>query len=367
MIKEISVIIKKELKEIFRDRTTVIIMILPLLLFPILNFSAQFFEKSNVSSFNVSVINNDNEAYSLFQEFVDSTDAYKINVIHSDKPYELLNSEDIDCIISVNEDKINFIYASTSFTSLTTASKIGEAFQKMYFEKMGNNTYSFVVSDESNKPANLSFTSLNLITPIVFILLIFQSTTGFANDIFAGEKERKTLELLFLTGTNKKHIYLGKTISLLMLSFVTLIVDIIIYILSNRSYLQSGNVPFANEEILKNIFILSVCSILMIITSVFISSTVSMFSTTVRNSQLLNNFIMLIPIGFSFMCSFGLINDNSLFRYLPVLNLIMGFKDAFYGNCSWSSLGIIVLNNSVLILVFIIFSSRYLKSEKVFQ
>lgn len=137
--------------------------------------------------------------------------------------------------------------------------KLGDSFRKFYntlLNKSYEDIYQLNLKDENNNIANTSNSISNIFVPIVLAMLIFQNISSFANDIFAGEKVRKTLELL-LSGVEKRAIYCGKSLTLLILSMINLIFSLGTYYIS-FDFTESGLQQFKfmqNRSIVLMLFI----------------------------------------------------------------------------------------------------------------
>ena len=105
-------ILKKELLEIFRDRATIVILLIPVLIFPVFNIGMNYLNKDSQTKINVCIQYDSQEAYELFTQFVLTNESYDINMIDSKEPNKLLNDGDIDCYIIETDTVFDFITAA---------------------------------------------------------------------------------------------------------------------------------------------------------------------------------------------------------------------------------------------------------------
>lgn len=368
-MKETLIILKKELLEIIRDKSTLLIILVPFMIFPIFNIGMEYLNKNSETDINICIICNSEEASIILNQFAEKNSVFNIKNIDSNTPEALLKTGDIDCYVKATEYSIDFIYNSTSFNSLSLTTKLGEAFQEYYNSLLSesyHNIFKLKLTDENGNMANPSDSISTIFIPIILVILIFQGTSSFSNDIFAGEKERKTLELLLLSGVKKQAIYCGKSFSLVILSVLNLLISLGSYFISFN--FTTGLCKFnfmQNENVFINIFFITILLFTLSLISVFLSVTVSMLSKNIKNAQILNELILTIPVGFTALLALGILKDNIIiFKYIPVLNLLINFNNVFLGNINIGDIVITLISNFFLIVLLIVESIRYMKSEK---
>lgn len=369
-MKETLIILKKELLEIFRDKSTLLFLLIPLIIFPAFNFGLEYLNKNTATEIDVCVNYDSQSVYETVNQFILYNNEYDIELVNSIEPEVLLKNGDIDSYIKIEDNSIGFIYNSASYDSLSLTTKLSESFQQYYNSTLSetyNNILKLELRDENGNIGNASSSVANIFIPIIFVMLIFQSSSSFANDLFAGEKERKTLEMLLLSGAKKHSIYCGKTFALAILAIVNLFLSLLSYFFSFKlsengleqfKFMQNGNTTM-------NIIFMIIILIELSLISVFISSTVSMLAKSMKSSQLINEFVLVIPIGIIVILVLGVLKSNALIlNYIPLVNLLANLIDVFSGNINIGYLILTILSNILLIIVMIFFSVRYMKTEK---
>lgn len=369
MLKLIAIILKKELLELIRDKFTIMVLILPLIVFPIFNISMNSIDTSKNDKIKIAVISNNPIGNELFNMFKKNT---KMQITQVDTATEknlnnLLNNGSLDCYIFIENQNITITYNSISYNSLMLATKLGEDFSHFYssvYSQIDKNFFTMNLCDEQGNILNTKSSLTNLFTPVIIILFITQGVLGFSNDLFAGERERKTLELLLLSNTKRNTIYYGKSLALFILSLINCAFCFISFWTS--SFLFDEEFKFMQSETLKfNLLAIVITLFLLSIITVFLSTTISMISTNIRNSQMLNELIFSIPTLLILMKSFGIISkDFVVLKYTPILNIINVFSDAFSNIALPSDLMICVITNIIFIILLVYFSLKYLKTEK---
>lgn len=360
---------KKELSELFRDKSTFRILLISALIFPVLSIGLNYLSKDSETHINICLENDNSPAYSAFADFLADNEKFDIVAVESDIPNELLKNGDIDIIVSISEDTVNFEYNSFSYNSLSLAAKLGEEFEKYCNDTLYRNydgIFTLNLIDENGNTADTTGSVTKIVVPVMFILLIFQGTSSFSNDMFAGEKERKTMEMLLLSGIKRKYIYYGKCMTLAVISSINLILGFVSCILSfgNSDFELMRFMPADGGAILNIIFIILIIIILAAI-SVCLSSAVSMAAGSMKNAQILNEIVLAVPVAMAFLLLFGIIKSNIILSFIPVLNLIYSFCCLVSGNTDVVSILISFLVSGIFTAAAVKFSIRYINSEKI--
>lgn len=366
-------IVSKELKEIFRDRMCVILFLLPILIFPILNLGISYISSATItksSAVKIAVIKEENN--SVLDNYLNRDCPFNIEISKTDTPFALLNNNEIDLIIKAfSHNQISFIYKSTNCSSLLSSAKIGEDFEK-YTLNSQKAVYPDLITcslmNEEGQTTDMASIISTIMSPILFIILLTQGSTIFANDLFAGEKERKTLEILFLTGASREKIYFGKLISLFIIELINVISCIISYLLSRLITNTSSNIPFVFTNSI-SIIISLILSVLSIVTFSIISATfISLISKNVKSAQKANEIFSSLPALLMGTIMFGKFSLNkNLFNFIPIINIIKIFTNAVYLKSNILDTAIAVTINCIFCSILMLISVRYFKSEKVLQ
>lgn len=360
-------IIIKELKEIFRDKMCLVLFLIPLLIFPVLNYGITFLsddtdKKNEEILIAVTDETNDEMVYSFLAEYEN------IKVLESDEPYELLNNNEIDFIIEYNGGKVKFVYNSMTYSSLLQATKYGEkydAFIKEIYDREDSDISFAVLTDENGNEVSAANSILSVLSPIVFIIIIFQGSTVFANDMFAGEKERKTIEILMLSAPNSTTVYLGKILSLSIIEVINTLFVALSYFISNLIFDNSLERAFAG---ISSIICLVLPIVSLTLISIFLSAAVSIFSPTLKSAQIANELISAIPLGCAFLIVFGTnFFQSNFIAFIPFIDSIKCFIYASAGKESMSESIISFIVNIIFSVLLFIVSKNYMKSEKLYN
>lgn len=201
--------------------------------------------------------------------------------------------------------------------------------------------------------------------PIVLIILTTQGTSSFANDLFAGERERKTIELLFLSGAKRRHVYLGKSLALIALSFINVGINMVSFFVS--FYFSKDGLSqfacFSGENAWINTAVIILSMLCLSVMYSLIAITVSMAAKNMKNAQILNEIIMSIPVIAVIVSVMGGIEAKFL-AFIPIVNTAICFRNTLINSLDISFLFISFATNAVFAFAVIMIGIRYINSEK---
>ena len=261
MFKQYSIVLKKELKDAFRDKKSIFAtFILPLILFPIffliIGMSGNSITdkainpkltiiKGDVES-SVSV---DSQEYKYFEDNIFSlNDTIKISYVECDNFKDSMINGDIYLALIIDDNflteivdetksvNIQVIYDDRSTSGSTTASVIVDLLN-MYGDKLlqdrveqldpnismnpvVGNSMSLSQAYDDIKRYGTDSTLLHLIIPMLLTMLISIGGASIATDLVAGEKERNTFEPLLSTGASRFSILSAKYTVIIIFSFL---------------------------------------------------------------------------------------------------------------------------------------------------
>ena len=371
-------ILKKELRELFRDKKSLAMMLVIPIFIPLLviGMSALFESQMNVDT---SEYNNIGFAYDLTETEKNLAKEMDIDVVESTtkKLKEKYEEGKIDLYITKKDSQYT-IHSDGSDES-TYASTLVET----YF-----NTYKEILQQQALQENNIDANQiLNIITvkeevveednffasyiknyAFLFILMaITVSATYPATDTTAGERERGTLETLLTFPIKSKDIILGKFLGVTVSSIITGLLSLALAIIS----LFLSKDMFTIYEGVNTMYSLSsiIYAIIVIITySFFISGlciAIASTSKTFKEAQSALTpltFISLFPGMIAFMIG---ITTTPLIAIIPFLNFTTIFTDITAGNINLLHITLMILSTIIYISIVLYYIIKQYKSEKV--
>lgn len=199
------IIFKKTIVEFIRDKSTYATLLSSAILFPVIIVGLLVFT-SVQSKPKLCLDLPINKSDEIFNSIDKSIRDSNITIVSSKNPERLLSEGKIDCIISSSDNNtIDFIYRAHSYNSYSVASRIGQAVQQSYSNSLHHDGKIWILKLSNNKNDEIKALDeiINILFPLVLISIYTKGLCSYTDDIFAGEKERKTLEWLLISNIKK--------------------------------------------------------------------------------------------------------------------------------------------------------------------
>lgn len=180
-----------------------------------------------------------------------------------------------------------------------------------------------------------------LLSLLPYMIIIWAFYGGFSSvsDMMAGEKERGTLETLLLAPVNRRDIAMGKLGALSLISLSSALIAVLGVVITNVISKQSGM-----ELRLTPSALLAVIAMVLPLVAMF-SSLLFVVSTWARNMREAQtfltsiSFVVLIPAVLSNVIGFTGIDKAPWLKFVPVLNVGAGLRQALMGSPDWALVG----------------------------
>lgn len=374
-------ILKKELREVFRDKKSLAMMLIIPFMIPLLviGMSALFdsqIKESLESSSNIGF----NYPLSDVELELAKQNNIKTKVTSDAKLQQLLEEEKIDLYITKDDKNYTIHYDQNSETSSASTS-VAESYLQLY-KSMLQNQYLQEAQIDSNQVLNIitinyeengkegkSFYA-NYVTSYAFLFVIMAitiSATYPATDATAGEKERGTLETLLTFPIKSKDIIVGKFLSVSLSSVIT---GLLSFILAIVSLLYVGNTfdIYKNISILPDMLTVVMTIIIIICYSLLISGlciAIASLSKSFKEAQSALTpltFISFFPGMIAFMIN---VKTTALISIIPFLNYTQIFNDVNDGNINYLHIMLMFISTIIYIFLVIQYIIKQYRSEKV--
>lgn len=375
---KLLIILRKEIKELFRDKKSLAMMLVIPFFIPlvIIGMSALFESEINKS---VEEYNTIGFAYKLDTVEENIASMLNINVITSD--YDSISSmyqeNKVDLIVT-KEDNNYVLYGQENETT-SYAISLFESFISEYKTQLQNIilenndinqdafnniiTYSVVTTNEDNY-----FKSYIINYSFFFIIMaITIASTYPSTDTTAGEKERGTLETLLTFPIKSKDIILGKYLSVSLSSIITGLISFILMICSLKiangmfDIYKDIDLMLSLPSVIYSIISIIVFSLLISGLCIAISSKCKSFKE-VQSALTPLNFISFFPGMIAFMAN---VKSSAILSLVPFLNYTLLFKDITDGNVNILNILLMILSSFIIIFLVLHIIIKQYKSEKV--
>ena len=396
-------VFKKEIKELLRDKKTLIFIVaLPVAIFPLL-FGVMAFISSQAAleaeqKVNTYAIINGQYAQSFtdkvfyhksfelykgeqtFTTVADLEDAVKAGIIDmgiylpSDAKQTLDEAKQSQWQVVYNDSKaINFLFDRVK----ELAEEFGNNLRTEKLLSYGINEQQqqaiiapikVVKVDTADKRENLG-EKIGGFIPYLLIPLVLMGATYPAIDLGAGEKERGTLETLLLTPITRTQLVLGKFITLLAASIATTTITVL-----SMGIWISIAITFVDLAVVKTAFsslrvldLALIFIILLPVAAIFssLALAISIYARTFKEAQ---NYMTPLSMGVIFPIIVALLPNVELSAktaFIPVTNVALAIKEIIKGTVDYTLLGLIFLATVVVAGALLAFCVKWFNKEAV--
>ena len=371
-------ILKKELRELFRDKKSLAMMLVIPIFIPLLviGMSALFESQMNVDTEEYNKIG---FSYELSQVEESIAKEMDIDVVHGTTKELKEKYEEGNINLYITKKDNHYTIHSDGSDNSSYASSLMETYFNTYKEVLQQESLSkqkinpddilnIITVDEKVVEEDNFFASYIKNYAFLFILMaITVSATYPATDTTAGERERGTLETLLTFPIKSKDIIIGKFLGVAISSIITGLLSLALAVIS----LFISKDMFTIYEGVNTMYSLSsiIYAVVVIVTySFFISGlciAIASTSKTFKEAQSALTpltFISLFPGMIAFMIG---IKTTILISIIPFLNFTTIFTDITAGNINVLHIFLMMLSTVIYISIVFYYIIKQYKSEKV--
>ena len=371
-------ILKKELRELFRDKKSLAMMLIIPIFIPLimLGMSALFEAQANK---DIEEYNKIGFAYDLSEEEKQIAEEMNIEVINGTEEELKQKYEDEEINLYITKDGNKYILNNNSTETSTYAKSLMESYFNAYKQYLQQN-YLQTNNINPNEVLNIITVEENLIEEdnyfvdfiknyafLFIIMAITVSATYPATDTTAGEKERGTLETLLTFPIKSKDIILGKflgvTISSIITGLISLVLAIISLIIAQDmfSIYEGMDIMFTPITIIFAIVVIIAYSFFISGLCISIASTSKTFKEA-QSALTPLTFISFFPGMIAFMVE---VTGTPLISIIPFLNYTVIFTDINNGNIDILNIALMLISTIIYISIVLTYIIKQYKSEKV--
>ncbi len=371
-------ILKKELRELFRDKKSLSMMLIIPVFIPLimLGMSALFEAQTEKDT---SEYNKIGFAYSLSKEEKSIAKQMDIKVVEGNEKElkEKYKNGEINLYVTkkANQYTLNIDSSDNSVYAKSLTEQYFNTY-KSYLQQTyltqnnidaGSVLNIITIKEKSIEEDNYFADFIKNYAFLFVIMAITVSATYPATDTTAGEKERGTLETLLTFPIKSKDIILGKFLSVTLSSIITGVISFILAIISLVIAKGAFSI-YEGLDIMFSPFTVVMAFIIIIVYSFFISGlciSIASTSKTFKEAQSALTpltFVSLFPGMIAFMISVG---ATPLLSIVPFLNYSLIFTDINAGNVNWLNIALMIISSFVYIAIVLYYIIKQYKSEKI--
>ncbi|MGL6184313.1 MAG: ABC transporter permease [Clostridium chrysemydis] len=385
------VVLKKELKDIFRDRKTIFFSILlPIIVFPLIFMFMNKSMENTVDDANKNInIVIQGDSNSSIANILKSQQ--NINIKNPDDPKEALKDGDIQLIINIpsNFDErvksekdlnVDILVDDSSNKSQIASNTVHELFRGLESKIVSDRLVQSGIDPKILKPFNVDIKSglnnsgeingnssmLGSMVPTFIIIFMLSPALAIAADLGAGEKERNTFEPLLSTSCNRNSLLWGKIIAMCVVSGLALILSLgsIYYSLTN--FMSGDNADLGLMLSPKALAIMIILCLLLLLAVCALQISISIFARSVKEAgTYLSGIIMPVMILSYIPMFMDAKNMSMLIFNLPVANSVALMKELMAGVFNPTHIGIVFFWQIIYVLASVIITKKMFSKEEV--
>lgn len=383
----IFTIFKKELARFFKDRRTLIALLMPGLLIYIIyslmgNFMGDAFMPDEDHKPIVYTVNAPEFVGNIFPsemfEVKDSKDveAEKQEIINESADLIVIFPENFtEYVLSYSSatntivPNIQIYYCSANTNSAMayqTAVAVLDAFESSMANVFDINLPSsedqvFDLSSEEDVTGML----FSMLMPMLLVMLLFSGCMAVAPESIAGEKERGTIATLLITPTKRSHIAIGKILALSLMALMSGASSTIGIVLSLPKLMGGtmeidGSVYGVTDYAMVALVILSTVLVLITVISI-----ISAYAKTIKEASTYVTPLMIASMLIGLTGMMGSAATNPLLYLIPIFNSVQSMIGIFSFEGDIVNVLITVGANIAVTAVGVFALTRMFNSEKI--
>lgn len=386
-MREIFVIVKKELKRFFTDKRMIMSLILPgVLIFVLYSLMGNFIGKAITPADDYEyVICVENESATLDGYLSTLGFKYKkVNAPREEAEKKLVDKE-IDLYVSFSEDfddagadKAGKNVVIEYNSAKRESAKIYSALQTVYMQNsVASVDYNYAINAGVENPdmateEDVVKMMLTMFMPFILMVFLVTGSVSVASESIAGEKERGTIATLLVTPVKREYIALGKIIALTVTSLFSSLVSFVGIMASLPNLLQLeriGDVTSIDLSVYGASTFVGILGIILITVMMFtmIMSVLSTFAKSVKEATQFVTPAMIVVMlaSVTSMIGGGKAVTNPALYLIPIYNcaqcLTMLFSGEFYGLCYLFT----ILSDALFIVLGVVLLAKMFNNEKI--
>ena len=371
-------ILKKELREMFRDKKSLAMMLVIPIFIPLLviGMSALFESQMNMPITDYNRIGFNYELNSVEESIIDDLE---INPVYDTEENLKEQFEKGEIVLYVTKNNNVYTINGDDSDTTTYASSLVESYFQIYKDYLQTD-YLANHNVDPSEVLNIITLEENIVTEDNFfasyvtnyafffiIMAITVSATYPATDATAGEKERGTLETLLTFPIKSKDIIIGKFLSVTLSSVITGVLSLILAIISLKiannmfSIYEGMDLMLPASSLIFALIVILAYSLLISGLCIAIASKSKTFKEA-QSALTPLTFISFFPGMIAFMIG---ITTTNIYACIPFLNYTLIFTDITSGNINFIHISLMLISTIIIIIVILKIIIKQYKSERV--
>ncbi|MDE6221980.1 MAG: ABC transporter permease, partial [Lachnospiraceae bacterium] len=405
--KIIKTLFKKEMLDVFRDKKTVIMMlVVPVLLYPlifvvVMQVMAFINSSMEEQNYRIAVETEDGGAFcdQLAQagERASEEDgtAYQITVVDAgsiggadgEKAWEeALENEEIDAYVSTYDLDGRMQYDVYYLSSVTNSSYAADLVMDMLEDFREELTRKRIAEEgleaqeilepiryerKNTASSEQSLGSIiGSVLPFMLVVSLLMGTMYPAIDTTAGERERGTLETLLTLPVTNRDLIMAKFLTVAVIGMVSALLNMLSMggIAVYMYQIMDLQTEMADIDMVKFIPAILVCILAVFAFSLFISAVTMCVTSFAKSYKEANNYITPLMLVVMFTGYIGFIPNLELTQgiaMIPVANICLLVKNMMVFKIDYGMIAVVLASNVAYAILAVLFLSRIYDSESI--
>lgn len=321
--------------------------------------------------------NTDQQVYHVYslnnvmsqQKFDDGIEIVPVSYCTFDELTYNIELQPEDVVLSIIDGNVIVYYNSTNVVSqnlsLICKQMVTESILTDFAESNMVDISSRIVITDVNEKPNTDTSLATILFPYMLILLLFQSTSQYAMDTIAGEKERGVFSTLLLAPVSPTPVLSGKLLSSIVCGMFSTAVYILVslglgYITGNDTFgLQKANIAPTT------VGLLVICALLISCFFASLSVLCSLYAKTVKEAQYMKLPVYGITMVLALSAMLRLGTVSHIHYIIPIYNICILMQDILSIAVDMSKMLLTVLSLTACTAAVVMFTAISFKKEKV--
>ena len=388
--KEIGLIFKKELADLFRDKKTMMTSLLvPLIIFPLMFYFMNSAMQNIVKKEEYKIAVNDKSNSSII-EYLKAKEDLNISIMEKDEAEEKIKDGEYLVYInipdkfeeSLKDNKsvdVEVMYDNSSQTSNMAYSKVNQYIMELSKEIVAKNLNAKGIDLSILTPISVKENSIvedekgagmmimSMIIPLFIVLYCVTGPMPAAIDLGAGEKERGTLEPLLTTKVGRMSILYGKLFAITIMGILTAVAAIIGLIISikiNPEMFGGGEGTVGVMLSTQSIIIIFIFTVLTSMIFGALQLAISIYARSFKEAQTYITPLTILAIIPTFlMYMVDIKNIDMIYFHIPIANVMAILKEVTLGIINIQHI-MMVFGWSIVYIAISIFVTRHMFNKE---
>ncbi|MFO1443196.1 ABC transporter permease [Bacillus sp. Bva_UNVM-123] len=376
----------KEMKDCFRDRRTLLLtVLLPIIMMTGLTlFYEKMISHDGAETYELAV----EESFSIEEESL-FANYDNIEFVKAENPEEVLQEGKAVAALKLSPEFFKSIengeeasatlignsFSQKSATLMNLVTTALTAYEKSVTSErllaLGTNASTiepFTINQMEMSDEDPGINIVAMLIPLILAVAIGVGAGPAASDLFAGEKERKTMEALLITPVNRAVLLFSKWLTIASIGAITGMITLIVVALEIGFLTENLKkaISFGDNAIL----IIAIAVIISILYAMFNASILmltSIMGKTIKEAQSYSTPIMMLAVLPLMVISGIGINELGFQHFaIPIMNLFTILKELLFGIVNIEHILITIASNFIcMIIIFIIGRILFMKDKWV--